>query len=117
MITVASFPADLGAWDQDEDPFYLEVFGEASSLLDMTHAEVIPVGGAAAASASPTPIYEYWWTIGHTAARGLSGARLRPPSELAMMGTDERCPDRRLFRRREVRGRRRAGPPGPGIFR
>jgi hypothetical protein len=60
MITVASFPADLGAWDQDENPFNLEVFGEAEPLLDTTHAEVIPIGGSAVASASPTPIYEYW---------------------------------------------------------
>jgi hypothetical protein len=65
VITVASFPADLSQWDQDEDPYYLEVFGEAEPLLDMTHAEVVPVGGSTAASISPTPIYEYWWTIGH----------------------------------------------------
>jgi len=65
VITVASFPADLGQWDQDEHPYYLEVFGEGEPLLDMTHAEVIPVGGSAAATATPTPIYEYWWTIGH----------------------------------------------------
>jgi hypothetical protein len=65
VITVASFPADLGQWDQDEHPYYLEVFGEAEPLLDMAHAEVIPVGGSVAASANPTPIYEYWWTIGH----------------------------------------------------
>jgi hypothetical protein len=65
VITVASFPADLGQWDQNEHPYYLEVFGEAEPLLDMTHAEVIPVGGSGATSASPTPIYEYWWTIGH----------------------------------------------------
>jgi DNA-binding transcriptional MerR regulator len=30
---------------------------------------------------------------------------------------DERCPDRRLFRRREVHDRRRACPPRPGIHR
>ena len=65
VITVASFPVDLGQWDQDEHPYYLEVFGEAEPLLDMTHAEVIPVGGSAATSANTTPIYEYWWTIGH----------------------------------------------------
>ena len=65
MITVASFPVDLGQWDQDQDPYYLEVFGEAEPLLDMAHAQVVPAGGSAAASASPTPIYEYWWTIGH----------------------------------------------------
>ena len=56
MITVASFPDDLGAWDQDVNPFYLEVFGEAEPLFDMTHAEVIPIGGETAASTSPTPI-------------------------------------------------------------
>ena len=65
MITVASFPADLGQWHQDEHPYYLEVFGEAQPLLDMTHAEVVPIGGSVAANANPTPIYEYWWTIGH----------------------------------------------------
>lgn len=31
----------------------------------MTHAEVIPAGGLDAATASATPVYEYWWTIGH----------------------------------------------------
>lgn len=60
VITVASFPADLGQWNQDEHPFYLEVFGEASPLLDMAHAEVIPVGGTDAATESVTPVYEYW---------------------------------------------------------
>jgi hypothetical protein len=65
VITVASFPKDLGTWDQNEHPYYFEVFGEAEPLLDMTHAQVIPPGGATAASASPIPIYEYWWTIGH----------------------------------------------------
>jgi hypothetical protein len=65
VITVASFPADLGQWDQDEHPYYLEVFGEAEPMLDMTHAEVVPVGGSAATAATATPIYEYWWTIGH----------------------------------------------------
>ena len=33
VITVASFPADLGQWNQDEHPFYLEVFGEAEPCL------------------------------------------------------------------------------------
>lgn len=65
MITVASFPADLGEWDQNEHPYYLEVFGEAEPVLDMTHAEVIPAGGTGAATTAATPVYEYWWTIGH----------------------------------------------------
>jgi hypothetical protein len=65
VITVASFPADLGSWNQDENPFYLEVFGEAEPVLDMAHAEVIQPGGLDAATASSIPVYEYWWTIGH----------------------------------------------------
>ena len=69
VITVASFPADLGQWNQDEHPYYLEVFGEAQPLLDMTHAEVIPVGASGATSTSPTLIYEYWWTIGHAGCK------------------------------------------------
>ena len=34
-------------------------------MLDMAHAEVIPAGGSDAATTHGTPIYEYWWTIGH----------------------------------------------------
>ncbi len=69
MITVASFPADLGGWNQDEHPYYLEMFGEAEPVLDMTHAEVILAGGSVAATTAVTPIYEYWWTIGHAGNR------------------------------------------------
>ena len=65
MITSASFPPDLASWKQDEHPYYLEVFGEAEPALDMTHAEVIPAGGSDAATTNATPVYEYWWTIGH----------------------------------------------------
>jgi hypothetical protein len=45
VITVASFPPDLGQRDQDEHPFYLEVFGEAEPLLDTAHAQVIRPAG------------------------------------------------------------------------
>jgi hypothetical protein len=65
VITSASFPPDLGTWNQDEHPYYFEVFGEAEPALDMTHAEVLAPGGSTAATTNPTPIYEYWWTIGH----------------------------------------------------
>ncbi len=65
MITLASFPAELDTWDQDEHPFCLEVFGESEPLLDMSHAEVIPAGRSDAVTSTPTPIYEYWWTLGH----------------------------------------------------
>lgn len=65
MITVASHPEDLTKWDQDADPYYLEIFGEAEPVLDMAHAEVLPPGGADAQTTTATPIYEYWWTMGH----------------------------------------------------
>lgn len=69
VITVASHPADLSAWDLDQDPYYLEVYGEAEPVLDMSHAEVVPAGGSTARTATATPIYEYWWTIGHGGAK------------------------------------------------
>jgi len=47
VITVASHPPDLSSWDQEKNPYYLEVFGETEPVLDMTHAEVLPPGGVA----------------------------------------------------------------------
>lgn len=65
MIEVVSYPPDLSSWDQSEHPFYLEVFGETEPLLDMSYAEVLPSGSDAVKATDSTPIYEYWWTIGH----------------------------------------------------
>jgi hypothetical protein len=65
MIEVASHPKDLAAWDQAEHPFYLELYGETEPLLDMTYSEVVPPAGDAVTTTTSTPIYEYWWTIGH----------------------------------------------------
>ena len=65
MITVASYPPDLASWDQDKDPYYLEVLGESEPVLDMTHAELLPPGGSAEHATTATPVYEYSWTIGH----------------------------------------------------
>jgi len=65
MIEVASHPEDLATWDQKEPPFYLEVYGETEPLLDMTYAEVVPPASDAATTTASTPIYEYWWTLGH----------------------------------------------------
>jgi hypothetical protein len=65
MIEVVSYPPDLATWNQAEHPFYLEVYGETEPLLDMTFAEVLPPAGDAATTAGSTPIYEYWWTLGH----------------------------------------------------
>ncbi|MHB8394351.1 MAG: hypothetical protein ACYDC5_07595 [Candidatus Dormibacteria bacterium] len=65
MITVVSHPPDLSKWDQSEHPYYLELYGEAQPTLDMSYAEVIPPGGPDAKTVQSTPIYEYWWTLGH----------------------------------------------------
>ena len=69
MIVAASFPPDLGSWNQEEHPYYLEVLGEAEPALDMAHAEVIPAGASDASTTAATPIYEYWWTIGHAGTK------------------------------------------------
>jgi hypothetical protein len=65
MITSVSFPSDLASWNQDEHPYYLELFGEAEPILDMAHAEVLSAAQADTGKSGKTPIYEYWWTIGH----------------------------------------------------
>ena len=65
MIQVATYPADISQWREDEEPFYLEIFGETKPLIDMNFAETIPPGAASAQATQPIPIYEYWWTIGH----------------------------------------------------
>lgn len=65
MIRVATWPTQFASWDQEKEPFYLEVFGEAEPVLDMSSAEVIPAGGTTAQTTKSTPIYEYWWTVGH----------------------------------------------------
>ena len=72
-IESASHPADLASWDgQSDPPFYFEVFGETSPVINTAYAEVIPAGtsdDADAQSTSPAPVYEYWWTIGHPGER------------------------------------------------
>jgi hypothetical protein len=68
MIETVSYPEDLSSWDPDAQPFYLELFGETSPKMDLSYAEVLPSGSGADGqpqTAAPTPIYEYWWTIGH----------------------------------------------------
>jgi len=65
MIEVASHPEDLAKWDPAKHPFYFEMFGETKPVLDMTYAEVIPAAGDSASTVTSTPIYEYWWTLGH----------------------------------------------------
>jgi hypothetical protein len=68
VIEVVSWPQDLTQWNPAEHPFYLEVFGETSPVLDTALAEVLPAGAADAVTSSPAPVYEYWWTLGHPGA-------------------------------------------------
>lgn len=68
MIEYVSSPAPLSQWQPAEKPFYLEVFGETSPVLDTASAEVVPAGKADAVSTSSAPVYEYWWTLGHPGA-------------------------------------------------
>lgn len=65
VIESASFPADLGTWEEASHPFYFEIYGETEPLLDMHYGEVIPAGRLTASTSHATPVYEYWWTIGH----------------------------------------------------
>jgi hypothetical protein len=67
VIEVATHPADLTTWNAEQQPFYLEVFGETRPQLNINCAEVLPAGAldAPAQTENGTLTYEYWWTIGH----------------------------------------------------
>lgn len=64
MIEVASYPPDLREWKAQTHPYYLELGGETSPILDADFSG--PTGHDASLVA---PIYEYWWTIGHPGFR------------------------------------------------
>lgn len=87
-IESASHPSDLKQWDgKGEDPYYFEVFGETSPVLDTAYAEVVPAGASegAAQTTQLAPVYEYWWTIGHPGNRPEHGGplgRIKGPSDL-----------------------------------
>jgi hypothetical protein len=68
MIEVVSHPPDLALWEQEHQPFYLEVYGETEPQLDMSYAQVLPPQQDTAVPVASTPIYEYWWTLGHAGA-------------------------------------------------
>ncbi len=89
MIEVVSWPLNLDDWTPDHQvlhesasstsslskEFYLELYGETSPVVDATYAQVLPSGPPddAHQSAQGAPIYEYWWTIGHTGASAHHG--------------------------------------------
>ncbi len=68
MIEYVSSPSRLSDWNPPDTPFYFEIFGETSPVLDTKSAEVIPAGKTDPSSASSAPVYEYWWTLGHPGA-------------------------------------------------
>jgi hypothetical protein len=63
-IESVSHPAPLSDWDARDpgQPFYLELYGETSPVLDTSFGTVI---SPAVDDAHPPATYEYWWTIGH----------------------------------------------------
>jgi len=65
MIETSSWPEGLATWKPDEQPFYLEFFGETSPVLDESYAEVVSAGSSDPKSVRDAPVYEYWWTLGH----------------------------------------------------
>jgi hypothetical protein len=69
LIEVVSEPRDLATWNGEDPPFYLEIFGETEPLIDSNYAEVLQPAATTAESAAASPIYEYWWTIGHPGRR------------------------------------------------
>ena len=75
MIEVVSHPSNLADWDETsrDQPFYLELFGETKPLIEQNFAEALPAGAADGSlqTTAFTPVYEYWWTIGHSGATEL----------------------------------------------
>ena len=69
MIEVATAPPDLRSWDFNEQPFYLEIYGDTAPVLASRFAEVQPAGpeDGSPQTATSTPIYQYWWTLGRSA--------------------------------------------------
>ncbi len=65
MIEVVSEPRDLSTWDKNQNPFYLELYGETSPTVDEAHAEVLPSAESSVRTTTDAPVYEYWWTLGH----------------------------------------------------
>lgn len=83
MIEVVTWPKLSDEWDDENTP-YFELYGETAPFVDMNYAHVLPVGPADGSpeNTAAVPIYEYWWTIGHSGARYLAKnwSQLRDPA-------------------------------------
>ena len=62
---MASFPADLAAWDQDANPYYLEVYGETEPIIGAPVTQGVRAGASPAPTGLSRRVYEYRWTLGH----------------------------------------------------
>jgi hypothetical protein len=92
VIEVASEPADLTGWpygDPGTPEFYLEVFGETEPTVDLNYAEVLPPTDTTAQSIAASPIYEYWWTVGHPGYRKEHHHFLHPRSTVLWDNLDD----------------------------
>jgi len=67
MIEVVSRQVEFKTGEDRMSSYYLEVYGETRPLLASNYAQVLPAGPSDGGdeTATVTPIYEYWWTIGH----------------------------------------------------
>lgn len=67
MIEVVSGQTEFETGPGRTSSYYLELYGETRPVLASNYAQVLPAGpaGGGAETATVTPIYEYWWTIGH----------------------------------------------------
>jgi hypothetical protein len=74
MIETVSYPLHLADWNSDSSNFYLELYGETRPLVDMSFAEIVPVGinpddlkqTTPIQTTAVAPIYQYWWNIGQS---------------------------------------------------
>ncbi len=67
MLEVVSGECQFEVSSGKNTSYYLEVLGETRPTLASNYAEVLPAGPADGSPQTPhvTPIYEYWWTLGH----------------------------------------------------
>ncbi len=86
-IETVSHPVDLASWSADQEgskPFYLELLGETSPVLDGSFAQLAESKADGHQTAPQASVYEYWWTIGHEGRpAGASGSRLKQRIGLA----------------------------------
>lgn len=64
-IEYVTHPRDLTEWKPEDQPFYLEVYGETRPQLTDSETVAATQQDSTGTAPAPAPIYEYSWTIGH----------------------------------------------------